>query len=55
MPTDPDVVVGVDSTPADRNFNKQENLDKEMVQWTKSCHANLETGAQIPRTHTEVL
>lgn len=55
MPTDPDAVLGADAPPAGRNFNKQENLDKEMVQWTKSCHANLKTGVQISRTHTEVL
>lgn len=35
MPTDPNAVLGADSTPADRDFNKQENLDKEMVQWTE--------------------
>ena len=55
MPTDPDAVLGADAPPAGRHFNKQENLDKEMDQWTKSCHANLKTGVQISRTHTEVL
>lgn len=53
MPTD--VVLDAESTPADRNFNKQESWGKEMVQGTKSCHANLKTGVQIPRTHTQVL